>query len=171
MKKSMVHCTSVNCKLNKLLCFFQRINLSDIQQAQIVFLTAVDARAMAGLQVEIDDGKTVGEAIHQRKQARRKAVDARKREQIQHDFRRSAHNRQPVVLLGEPGAALDLPCKERIGVYLNARKQQGHIIVIATHEEREIALCDRILLLKNGFLNPVEYGGDIHRLVGMLNAG
>ncbi|MBO4395253.1 MAG: ABC transporter ATP-binding protein [Eubacterium sp.] len=83
----------------------------------------------------------------------------------------AASERQPVILLDEPGAALDLPCKERIGVYLNARKSRGHIIVIATHEEREIALCDRILLLKNGDLNQIDYDGDIHRLVGMLNAG
>ncbi len=80
-------------------------------------------------------------------------------------------DRQPVILLDEPGAALDLPCKERIGVYLNAQKKQGHIIVIATHEEREIALCDRVLLLKNGVLDQIDYDGDIHRLVGMLNAG
>ena len=79
--------------------------------------------------------------------------------------------RQPVILLDEPGAALDMPCKERIGVYLNYRKQHGNIIIIATHEEREIAMCDRIMLLKNGVLNPVDYDGDIHKLVGMLNAG
>ncbi|MBO6108759.1 MAG: ABC transporter ATP-binding protein, partial [Eubacterium sp.] len=75
---------------------------------------------------------------------------------------------QPVILLDEPGAALDLPCKERIEVYLKARKAQGAVIVIVTHEEREIAMCDRLLLLKDGHISETDYDGNIHRLVGMI---
>lgn len=73
-----------------------------------------------------------------------------------------------LLLLDEPGAALDLICKEHIEVYLKHFKQKGNLILLATHEEREIALCDRLFLLKNGILNPLEYDGNIHQLAGKL---
>ncbi len=73
-----------------------------------------------------------------------------------------------VLILGEPGAALDLICKERIEVYLKNYRQQGNTILIATHEEREIRLCDRLFLLKGGILEPYQYDGNIHQLAGKL---
>ncbi len=73
-----------------------------------------------------------------------------------------------MILLDEPGAALDLPCKERIGVYLNTCKAQGKILLIATHEEREIQLCDKYYILKNGQLTELAYDGNIHHLAGLL---
>ena len=68
----------------------------------------------------------------------------------------------------EPGAALDLICKERIEVYLKNFKKQGNTILLATHEEREINLCDHLFLLKNGTLEPFCYDGNIHTLAGKL---
>lgn len=70
-----------------------------------------------------------------------------------------------ILLLDEPGAALDLICKERIEVYLKNYKKQGNIILIATHEEREINLCDKLFILKNGVLQPFSYDGNIHKMV------
>ncbi len=74
----------------------------------------------------------------------------------------------PVLLLDEPGAALDLPCKERISVYLRECLRQGKLIIIATHEEREIQMCNRLMLLKDGILQEISYDGDIHHLAGIL---
>ena len=74
----------------------------------------------------------------------------------------------PVLLLDEPGAALDLPCKERISVYLRECLRQGKLIMIATHEEREIQMCDRLMRLKDGVLQEISYDGDIHHLAGIL---
>lgn len=73
-----------------------------------------------------------------------------------------------ILLLDEPGAALDLLCKERISVYLNNCKRQGKIILLTTHEEREIALCDTIYILKEGTLQKLDYDGNIHHLVSFL---
>lgn len=73
-----------------------------------------------------------------------------------------------ILLLDEPGAALDLVCKERIHVYLKNEKSRGKIILLATHEEREIELCDKIYLLKDGILREPEYDGNIHHLAGLL---
>lgn len=80
----------------------------------------------------------------------------------------SVANDQPILLLDEPGAALDLMCKERISVYLNVCKSQGKLIFLATHEEREIAMCDQLFVLKNGVLSPLTFDGNIHRLVAAL---
>lgn len=74
----------------------------------------------------------------------------------------------PVLLLDEPGAALDLPCKERISVYLKECLRQGKLIIIATHEEREIQMCDHLMILKDGTLQEISYDGDIHHLAGTL---
>ena len=73
-----------------------------------------------------------------------------------------------ILLLDEPGAALDLPCKEQINQYLQAYKKQGNLILIATHEEPEIALCDRLFLLKDGVLVPYQYDGNLSNLIGAL---
>lgn len=75
----------------------------------------------------------------------------------------------PVLLLDEPGAALDLLCKERIAVYLSQCLHQGKLIIIATHEEREIQMCDRLMLLKDGTLQELCYDGNIHHLAGKLS--
>lgn len=73
-----------------------------------------------------------------------------------------------VLLLDEPGAALDLVCKEYIETYLKEFRSEGNLIIIATHEEREIAMCDRLYLLKEGRLTPFTYQGDIHQVTNAL---
>ncbi len=78
-----------------------------------------------------------------------------------------AHNPK-ILLLDEPSAALDLVCKERISNYLKDYKNNGGIIIIATHDIQEIPLCNDLYILKNGTLESFEYDGNIHRLVGML---
>ena len=73
-----------------------------------------------------------------------------------------------ILLLDEPGAALDLPCRDRIETYLKEYRSRGNIILLATHEEREIELCDKLFLLKDGVLTPLIYNGDIHELTAKL---
>lgn len=78
-----------------------------------------------------------------------------------------AHKPQ-ILLLDEPSAALDLACKEQISKYLTEFKAKGGIILLATHDIQELPLCDELYIMKNGVLNPFEFDGDIHRLVGSL---
>lgn len=46
-------------------------------------------------------------------------------------------NNPHILILDEPGAALDLVCKERIYSYLKDFKSKGGIVLISTHEEYE----------------------------------
>lgn len=76
--------------------------------------------------------------------------------------------RPKVLLLDEPSAALDLICKERIYNYLEAYKAEGGILLLATHDTRELELCDECYIIKNGCLLRYDYDGDVHHLVGKL---
>ena len=78
-----------------------------------------------------------------------------------------AHNPK-ILLLDEPSAALDLVCKERISRYLLDFKTKGGIVILATHDLQELPLCDKLYILKNGVLNPVEYNGDVQGLIKEL---
>lgn len=73
-----------------------------------------------------------------------------------------------LLLLDEPCAALDLVCKHSINEYLAKFKAEGGSLILATHDESELALCDVIYILKDGMLHKYDYDGDINRLVGML---
>ena len=61
-----------------------------------------------------------------------------------------------ILLLDEPSAALDLVCKEDIRKYLQSYLEQGGTVVITTHEESELALCDKIYVMKDGALSQAD---------------
>ena len=73
-----------------------------------------------------------------------------------------------ILLLDEPSSALDLICKARISEYLKNFKSAGNIILLATHDLQELNICDKLYILKNKILTPVDFNGDINRLVEML---
>lgn len=62
----------------------------------------------------------------------------------------------PVLILDEPDAALDLPGKDDIRNYLVMYKQMGGTILIATHEECDLDICDRIYTLCNGKSKEID---------------
>ncbi len=76
--------------------------------------------------------------------------------------------RPPVLLLDEPTAALDLPCKQDIARYLTAYCRSGGIVLLTTHEGSELSLCNRHYILKNGSLTPYCFDGDLQRLTESL---
>ena len=73
-----------------------------------------------------------------------------------------------LLLLDEPCAALDLVCKQSIYRYLADYKRGGGSVIITTHDESDLALCDSIYILKAGTLVPCSYDGHIDRLVREL---
>ncbi len=62
----------------------------------------------------------------------------------------------PILLLDEPGAALDLPGKGEVRRYLELYKSKGGTIIIATHEESELDLCDKIYALSSGKSREID---------------
>lgn len=61
----------------------------------------------------------------------------------------------PVLILDEPGASLDIVCKQDILNYLKAYTKSGGTVIITSHEEGELKLADRMYLLKDGLLSQL----------------
>lgn len=77
-------------------------------------------------------------------------------------------NHPTLLILDEPSAALDLVCKADIRHYLATYLSGGGTVIITTHEESELSLCNRLLLLKQGLLypiNPATRGDDLIQLI------
>lgn len=65
-------------------------------------------------------------------------------------------NHPKLLLLDEPSAALDLPCKEMIHKQLLSFTKNGGIILFTTHEEAEFSLCTTLYILRAGCLQPAN---------------
>lgn len=61
----------------------------------------------------------------------------------------------PLLILDEPGASLDIVCKEDIKRYILDYKSRGNTVIIASHETGELSACDRIYILQNGVLTEL----------------
>lgn len=71
----------------------------------------------------------------------------------------------PIMLMDEPTTALDLYYKESIRQWMRRYKENKGIIVVATHDEGEIAECDQCLVMKDGALVRLPQGEDRLSLV------
>lgn len=67
-------------------------------------------------------------------------------------------NKAPVLILDEPGAALDLAAKEEILRYVKTYLSDGGCVILTSHEMAELALCTKLYILKDGRLNPAQPG-------------
>ena len=61
-----------------------------------------------------------------------------------------------ILLLDEPSAALDLPCKAMIQSYFRAFTRSGGTVLLVTHDLQETELCDALYVMKNGVLTRYE---------------
>jgi ABC-2 type transport system ATP-binding protein len=70
-----------------------------------------------------------------------------------------------ILLLDEPTAALDLVCREQLLESFERFRRDGGLVVLVTHDEREIRMCRKLFLLRGGLLEPYAYGGDPRALM------
>ncbi|MCR4587565.1 MAG: ABC transporter ATP-binding protein [Lachnospiraceae bacterium] len=73
-----------------------------------------------------------------------------------------------LLLLDEPTAALDLPCREKIYGFFRDFTSFGGALLMVTHEPAEIEMSDTCYILKDGKTNAYPYKGDIKDLVERL---
>ena len=71
-------------------------------------------------------------------------------------------NDPQVIILDEPGAALDLPTKLLIRDYLKSFINNNGTVILATHDEEELSICNELHILLDGTLHqvPVTLRGD-----------
>lgn len=62
----------------------------------------------------------------------------------------------PVLLLDEPDASLDLLSKAELKNYLQQFKQSGGTVILSTHDEAQLDICDRIFILHQGKCTEIE---------------
>ena len=73
-----------------------------------------------------------------------------------------------ILILDEPGASLDIVCKEDIKNYMLKYISDGGIIIIASHEEGELSVCSRMFLMNDGVLSDIAPGTSLSSLIGRL---
>lgn len=79
-------------------------------------------------------------------------------------------NHPQFLILDEPGAALDVVCKEEIRQYLSEYLKQGGTVLLTSHEERELSLCGRLLLMRGGRLTEIPADTQAGELAVMITA-
>lgn len=57
-----------------------------------------------------------------------------------------------ILIMDEPGAALDIECKEILYAYLGDYRKAGGTVLMSSHEKADRELGDKIYLLKEGKL-------------------
>lgn len=62
----------------------------------------------------------------------------------------------PVLLLDEPDAALDIVGKNQIRQYLISYKESGGTIILATHEENDLSICDKVYAVNGGKSTEID---------------
>ncbi len=80
-------------------------------------------------------------------------------------------NNPEILIMDEPGASLDIVCKQDIKRYLKNYIAQGGTVIITSHEETELELCDRMYLLKDGKLAELAGHPDIDELMEVIGGG
>lgn len=65
-------------------------------------------------------------------------------------------NHPQLLILDEPSASLDLKLKSDIHAYLTTYMQNGGTVLLATHEEAELDLCNKLFILKDHTLTQAD---------------
>ena len=73
-----------------------------------------------------------------------------------------------ILILDEPGASLDIVCKEEIRAYMEEYIQKGGTIIIASHEERELSVCTKMYIMEDGVLNELNKYTSMDEIFGRL---
>ncbi len=68
----------------------------------------------------------------------------------------SLSDNAPIMLLDEPGSALDIYGKQEVNAYISDYVKNGGTVIMSTHDRDEINLCDKLYKIENGILQECE---------------
>ena len=68
----------------------------------------------------------------------------------------SLSNNAPIMLLDEPGSALDIYGKQEVNSYISNYVKNGGTVVMSTHDRDEIDLCTKLYKIEDGILKECE---------------
>ena len=75
----------------------------------------------------------------------------------------------PYLVMDEPGASLDLGCKDLIRRYLEQYRREGGTVILTSHEMEELAVCTRMYVLKEGRLAQIPTGLGPEELIRLFH--
>lgn len=61
-----------------------------------------------------------------------------------------------LLIMDEPSAALDLECKKLIRDYIKNFTRNGGSVLLVSHDEPELSICDKLFLLKDSSLTEIS---------------
>ena len=73
--------------------------------------------------------------------------------------------RPQILIMDEPSAALDLVFKEELKGYIDSFKKAGGCVLLSSHDQGEIQLCDSLYAIREGIAVPVEKGLSVQEMV------
>lgn len=65
-----------------------------------------------------------------------------------------------IILLDEPTASLDIAARERLWQFFDAHCARGGVMILVTHELRDIERSSKTLILRNGLAEEYNFSGD-----------
>ena len=68
----------------------------------------------------------------------------------------SLSNNASIMLLDEPGSALDIYGKQEVNSYISNYVKNGVTVVMSTHDRDEIDLCTKLYKIEDGILKECE---------------
>ncbi len=68
----------------------------------------------------------------------------------------AVHNAPKLLLLDEPSAALDLIAKKTIRDYLKEYMSEGGTVIIVTHDQEELDMCNELYVISEGRLKHIQ---------------
>ena len=61
-----------------------------------------------------------------------------------------------LLIMDEPSAALDLECKKLIRDYIKSFTRNSGSVLLVSHDEPELSICDKLFLLKDSSLTEIS---------------
>ena len=74
-------------------------------------------------------------------------------------------NHAPILIMDEPGAALDINGKEEMKNYIADFAKKGGTVILASHEDRELRVCDVLYGLRDGVLTRLPASSDLDQVI------
>lgn len=74
-------------------------------------------------------------------------------------------NMPQILIMDEPCAAVDLACKAQIHAYLQNYKSHGGTIIMSTHDESELQMCDKVFFMNQGRLALIDRSINLEELI------
>ena len=79
----------------------------------------------------------------------------------------------PILLMDEPTTALDIYYNDRVWQWIQQYREKNGMVVMTTHDEREIMGADRCLIMQDGVLTELEKNEitmeNIRQMIDRLN--